>query len=183
MRRLAVLILPLVAAACGGGSDIAPDVPTRPVADGPVTNAGFESGGLAPWDARVHANPEAFHIGSTSEHVVSGRYAVLIQGDGSEPWGGVAQLLRRPGLGGKRVALSASVRGENVQGGVQMWAAFRGSHSMPFEQTLDGTDGSFGWRRVGVEFDVPEKARDVEIGIMLVGSGRIWLDDVSLTER
>jgi hypothetical protein len=190
-NRFSILVLAgLTLAACGqkpvdgAGENGSKAQPTpAAVTNGVVRNAGFEDGVKDPWTANVHANPDAYQFEVVSDVVASGSHAVRIRGDGSEPWGGLMQYLSKPGLAGQRVVLSASVKGDNVPGGVQMLAVFRNNPAMPFEHNFTDLGASFDWRRIEQEFDVPANAGDIEIGLMQLGGGTLWVDDITLVAK
>jgi hypothetical protein len=39
--------------------------------------------------------------------------------------------------------------------------------------------GASDWRQYSLVVDVPEKSTTIMFGLMLIGTGQIWLDDVS----
>lgn len=194
MNRMSILLLasvaPLAISACNqrsnGPSTNAPETSepaTVSAADGLIVNPGFESASKAPWTTNVHANPHAYQFDLVSDVVASGNHAVRIQGDGSEPWGGLMQYLAKPELAGKTVSLSAAVKADNVPGGVQMLAIFRGTTALPFEHTFTDLGASFDWQRIEQTFEVPANTTDIEIGLMQMGAGTLWLDDITLVAR
>lgn len=195
INRTSILLLAgLVASACsqrqdsssiGNGSASTPASTPSPaiITEGAIKNSGFEVGVMEPWTTNVHADPDAYHFDMVSDTVGSGHHALRIQSNGSEPWGGIMQYLVRPGLAGKRVVLSASVKADNVPGGVQMLAVFRGTTALPFEHDFTDLGASFDWQRIEQEFDVPANTTDIEIGLMQLGSGTLWVDDITLVEK
>lgn len=188
MNRTSFLLLAALAiGACSqrqdGPAASSPAATTVPASDGIVKNSGFEDGSKAPWSTNVHANPEAYHFDLVNDVVASGSHAIRIHGDGSEPWGGLMQYLPKPGLAGKRVVLSASVKADNVPEGVQMLAVFRGTTASPFEHNFTDLGASFDWRRIEQEFEVPANTTDIEIGLMQLGSGTLWVDDITLIAK
>ena len=194
MNRMSILLLAGVAALAGSACNQRSNGPstdsteasvpvTAPAADGLIGNPGFESASKAPWTTNVHANPQAYQFDLVSDVVASGSHAVRIHGDGSEPWGGLMQYLAKPGLAGKTVVLSASVKADNVPGGVQMLAIFRGTTALPFEHTFTELGASFDWQRIEQTFEVPANTTDIEIGLMQMGAGTLWLDDITLVAR
>ena len=194
MHRLGALLLAglagLAMAACskqppgtgmanGSQTEVAADA----AADGIVANPGFENGTKDPWTTNVHADPYAYQFDLVTDVVATGNYAVRIMSEGTEPWGGLMQYLDNAGLNGRTVVLSASVKAENVADGVQLLAVFRGTTAMPFEHTFADLGASFDWQRLEREFQVPDGTKAIEIGIMQMGTGTLWVDDITLMEK
>lgn len=71
----------------------------------------------------------------------------------------------KPGLYGQTAAIAVTDHGERGLPGAEI----------KIER------GSFGWKRAEVYFDVPPKTPIVKVFIQLMGSGRMWVDNVSLT--
>ena len=71
----------------------------------------------------------------------------------------------KPGLYGQTAAITVTDHGERGLPGAEI----------KLER------GSFGWKRAELYFDVPPKTPIVKVFIQLMGSGRMWVDSVSLT--
>jgi hypothetical protein len=87
---------------------------------------------------------------------------------------------------GKRLRMSAQVRGRGVADRGDMWLRVRSIISPADGPGLGGGScnltGGFEWKPCTVVFDVPKTAMWIEMGIGLAGPGAIWLDDVKLEE-
>ena len=71
----------------------------------------------------------------------------------------------KPGLYGQTAAITVTDHGERGLAGAEV----------KIER------GTFGWKRAELVFDVPPRTPVVKVFIQLMGSGRMWVDNVSLT--
>lgn len=88
----------------------------------------------------------------------------------------------KPGkFSGKRVRLSGWIKADKVSdwaglwmrvdGGSQEPLAFDNMGNRPIKETKD-------WTRYEVVLDVDSKATNVAFGVLLAGTGSVWLDDL-----
>ena len=91
-----------------------------------------------------------------------------------------------PPYRGRRLRLTAWVKAESVDGWAGLWMrvddrdrkrsiAFDNMEERPIRGTSD-------WRRYQVVVDVAPEADRINYGILLGGSGRVWVDDFRLEE-
>jgi hypothetical protein len=87
---------------------------------------------------------------------------------------------------GKRLRMTAQVRGRGITGRGDMWLRVQSAISPGDGPGLGGGScklaGDFDWRPCTVVFDVPERGMWIEMGVGLAGPGGVWLDDVKLEE-
>jgi hypothetical protein len=84
---------------------------------------------------------------------------------------------------GKRLRISAFVRAKNVTDWAGLWMRVDrvGGGSLTFDNMQDRPiKGTIDWRRCEVVLDVPETSSQVFLGILLSGSGEVWLDDLKI---
>lgn len=83
---------------------------------------------------------------------------------------------------GKRLRLSAFVKSENVQNWAGLWMRVdKGSQSVAFDNMQDRSiKGTSGWQQYEVVLDVPRDATGIFFGVLLSGSGSVWLNNVKL---
>ncbi|MEL7163612.1 MAG: peptidase S41, partial [Bacteroidota bacterium] len=129
----------------------------------------------------------SFGQGGTYELVVSpeartGEQSVLIaheEGDeGFRAWGQNV----KPNFGGKKLKLTGYLRSENVSDGFAgLW--LRIDPNVGFDNMADrGVTGTNDWQRFEVELDYDENAAEnIAFGGLLVGKGKVWIDDLELT--
>jgi len=154
-------------------------------------NSGFENGqvGHAPEHWRV---PEVsgYRVLVSDENPRSGKQCAVIERTTEKPgpFGNVMQAVDATPFRGKRVRYRAAVRTEvdDRQGRAQLW--FRvdlvrknGQRNIGFfdnmhDRPIDKDD----WESYEIAGDVAEDAETICLGMFLAGSGRAWIDDVSL---
>ena len=81
---------------------------------------------------------------------------------------------------GKRVRLSGFVRSEGVQNVTLLWMRVdKGYQAVSFDNMGDRSiKGTTGWQNYAVVLDVPQDATDIFFGLLLNGSGTVWLNSV-----
>ncbi|HOD52376.1 MAG TPA: DUF4091 domain-containing protein, partial [Candidatus Hydrogenedentes bacterium] len=77
---------------------------------------------------------------------------------------------------GQRYRFTAWVRAENVAGKAGWFVHVNGVRPQMVNQAA-GWDGTFDWREVVLEFDVPEGGQTFSCGTVLYGTGTAWYDD------
>lgn len=120
---------------------------------GAVFHSGCASGGLRP-------------VGS----VTSRHFAVLLQECGAADF-------RR-----KRVRMTGFIRTQEVTGwaGMMLRVDPQRGTALEFDNMQDRPIvGTTPWRRYEIELNVPQEGQTLSFGVVLVGSGRVWLDDVT----
>jgi len=97
---------------------------------------------------------------------------------------GLTQKIDARNLRGRELTLSARVRTEDVARGVFLWIGAEDADGRLIGMTRPDPSqliaGTGEWRPVEVQGVVPAAAAKVLIGISLMTSGRIWIDDVQL---
>jgi hypothetical protein len=80
-----------------------------------------------------------------------------------------------------RLRLSAYIRTAEVESWAALWMRVDGpdDETLAFDNMQDRPiSGTLDWRLFRIVLDVPETAAVVAFGLLLEGSGRVWLDDV-----
>jgi len=153
----------------------------------------------ASWEEAFHVtDPPAAGWGKTPVDTTRCRYDVdtttAAQGHSSgritcvpdsAAWGfaGYTQRLDADRLRGRRVTLSAMVRTQDVARAALLWIGAEDAEGRIIYRTPPGVDpivGTHDWRMSVVSGEIPPNADKVLIGISLLTSGRVWLDDVHL---
>jgi len=110
------------------------------------------------WDAVRYMVPDAVWAGADSLHLTGWLRTDAVVG-ASSALGGHAGLWLRvdgPEPGDARVLAFDNMRGR-------------------------GPSGTTGWARYDVRLPVPKEAKAVYLGVLLIGSGTVWADDIELT--
>jgi hypothetical protein len=165
-----------------------PAPPATPPLPAELTNADFEAAGEQPsgWElggearasAELVVDRQIKHGGAASARLAlsartAGDHAMIAQRVAAEP--------RR----GKRVELSAFVRGSDIRARAGVWVRIEAESSPADGPGLGNVNcelsGTFDWKPCKLVFDVPELAHTVVVGASLAGNGKLWVDDVKLT--
>jgi hypothetical protein len=81
---------------------------------------------------------------------------------------------------GKRVRLSASVKTEDVQQWAGLWMRVdkvSGGEPLAFDNMQDRPiQGTVEWHNYDVVLDVRQEATGIFFGVLLTGSGKVWLN-------
>ncbi|HJZ73147.1 MAG TPA: tetratricopeptide repeat protein [Vicinamibacterales bacterium] len=87
---------------------------------------------------------------------------------------------------GRRVRLSAFVKSENVQGWAGLWMRVDGKGGnapLAFDNMQDRSiKGTTDWRNYDVVLDILPEAVSISIGILLGGTGTVWMNDTRVEE-
>jgi hypothetical protein len=97
-----------------------------------------------------------------------------------EGFGTLMQDFRADRYLGKKVRLSGFVRTEHVNGWAGLWMRVdNGPTQVAFDNMQDRPiKGTSEWKSYVVVLDVPEDATGIAFGVLLAGSGSVWLNSV-----
>lgn len=158
-----------------------------------LVNPGFESltpgmlGNPEGWFSIQHAGDLSytFKLDGTQAH--GGARSVRVDNVGPEPFGAIYQQVEAAAHRGRRVRLSGWLRTEDARGSftgggavLMVQAMQRGAPLAWNHMKESPVSGTTAWTRYAIELDVPAAADRLEVGAMLHGPGRLWLDDVEL---
>ena len=82
---------------------------------------------------------------------------------------------------GKRVRLHAWVKSQDVEGSAGVWMRVDKEQTMVAFDNMQhrAIKGTQPWKQCDVVLDVPNDATGIFFGILLSGSGEVWMNDVS----
>lgn len=174
MPRLRPALLALLA--------LLPAVPAAAGEKDLLANGGFERG-LEGWEARNVSGALTVDIDTKVRGAGKASARLLVRGGpGQFRADGLACPL--PGIpAGVKVAVSAMVRGREMGNGWLKFTVYDGEGTQLLDHVAvndAGLTGTFDWRRVEREFEVPEEAVRAEICLFLYLDGECWLDEVSV---
>lgn len=161
-------------------------LPLAAVADTPLANPGFEEGaaGAEPpgWKIPTAAR-EGCAIAVSEENAKSGKRCVSIGRAGGADAAGFCNLMQSlaaDDFRGKRVKLRAAVRVES--GRAQLWFRVdRPDRKRAFFDNMDDRPiQKPAWDYYEIIGDVHPDAEKVNIGLIVFGAGKAWLDEVTL---
>jgi hypothetical protein len=83
---------------------------------------------------------------------------------------------------GKRVRFSALVKTQDAQEWAGLWMRVdNGPKMLAFDNMQNrAIKGTSDWRRYDIVLDVPQEATGIFFGVLLSGSGEIWLNDAKI---
>jgi hypothetical protein len=174
MKRLSTLLLLCLLSCSTANSQ------TKFNGDMELLNA--DRSGAAGWI--THFQPEqliAYPVKVDSLTKQSGKYALSIQrvGDGSDF--GVIDYTIPQTFRGSKIELRGYIKTQNVaKGYAGLWMRIDGTSA--FNNMQDrGITGTTDWKEYNIELPYEQdKAINVHVGALLIGEGKIWLDNVRL---
>jgi AraC family transcriptional regulator len=132
-------------------------------------------------------HPENYALSLDPKGGRSGGAALRIAAAVPQPQGfaGVARQIDPAPYRGKRLALTAFARAQDVGGEASLWLRIDTSGKPAW--ILDNMEdrpirGTRAWRPYRIVLDVPENAVVIYYGAMLEGAGAVWLDGFRLAE-
>ena len=136
--------------------------------------------GTAPDKYKTGIDRTVFHTGTASAFIQSEEEEFV-----PDEYATIMQQFRAERFLGKRVRFSAFVKALEVEGWSGLWLRLDGKFSVTLK--LDNMQnrpikGTINWNLYSCVLDVPEETELINIGILLTGKGRVWLDDVSFQE-
>ncbi len=125
---------------------------------------------------------EDYKMALDSANSISGQYSATIEfkggSTGFNSWG----YTLPDNYPGKKITLSGFIRTENVtEGYAGLW--MRIDPSIGFDNMSKvGIKGTTGWAKYEITLDMnPQKTKAIVVGGLLVGKGKMWLDNLSVS--
>ncbi|MCP5100776.1 MAG: hypothetical protein GY943_34940 [Chloroflexi bacterium] len=137
---------------------------------------GWFQSGFRLQDYEISRDTTTFVAGEASAMLAS------IVEDAPKP-GALVQSFSADNYLGQRVRLSAQIKTENVSGwtGLMMQVGGVSGSSLQYDDMQNrGIIGTTDWSQYEVVLDVPQGSKSIGLGLLLTGSGRVWIDDVTL---
>lgn len=106
------------------------------------------------------------------------------------PFGNLMQYIDAKNYVGKKLRMSAWVKTRIDSGTGQLWLRIDGdweSSAAEGNGTFDNMDdrpikGTTDWKKYDLVVQLPAKSTGIAFGMMLIGKGQLWIDDVSIEE-
>jgi len=133
------------------------------------------------WDIYPKRNKN-YTVSLDSVHVKSGRYSIAIEFTGDSVYFKPIFLALPDVYEGKSITLSGYIKTENVTDGFAgLW--MRIDPQIAFDNMQNrGVTGTTDWKKYEVTLPMnPTQTKQIYIGGMLVGKGKMWLDDLHIT--
>jgi C-terminal processing protease CtpA/Prc len=156
------------------------------------TNLDFEQGlvGQVPDDWNSPTKPN-YTAEVTEGQAKSGQHSALLRSEpnavaGGPPFGNLMQTFDATPFRGRRVRFRAAVRMEPSEAGgrAQLWLRVDRTANNPgfFDNMGNRPITSGNWQYYEIVGDVDEDAVVINIGMILLGKGKAWLDDASFED-
>jgi RNA polymerase sigma factor (sigma-70 family) len=129
-------------------------------------------------------NTEGYEVGIDRKVFKEGKVAAYVQMKNSRAgeFGTLGQQFLAKAYLGKRVRLSAQLKTQDVKTNTGLWMRVdcKGK-TLAFDNMPDRRlSGTTDWTRAEIVLDVSDKATVITIGMLLVGDGKVWMDDVKV---
>jgi hypothetical protein len=137
---------------------------------------GWVKAGSEPGSYEVELDPQVTYLSKPSARIRS-------NADSVEGFGTLMQMVRAEKYKAQRVRLLAAVKVENVKQWAGLWMGVDGKNNdkLAFDNMQDRPiQGVRDWREYEVVLDVPEAAQNLAFGVLLAGTGTVWISDVKI---
>lgn len=135
------------------------------------------------------SNATAYSTGTSTESGQDGRSAAFLRGNvttndtSTNDFGTLMQMFSATKYEGQRVRFSASIRTENLKQSAGLWMRMDGVNgkTLRFDNMMDRPiKGTTDWKRYEVVLDAPAGTRNIAIGVLMIDSGLLWMDNVKV---
>lgn len=131
------------------------------------------------------SNPESYEIGVEKNAEKSGQVGYLKSVEtkiSKNGFGTIMQQFTPKDYLGKKVKLTGRIKSENVKNWAGMWMRVDGDsrdqRSLSFDNMQDRPiKGTLDWKKYEIILDVPQESKLIAYGVLLSGTGSVWLDD------
>ncbi|UII57574.1 AraC family transcriptional regulator [Cytobacillus spongiae] len=151
--------------------------------EGPMKNEqllkGWELSGSHPFHYKMGIDREVFHRGNASGVLES------VTAESPSEFATMMQQFKSTKYKGKRLKLSGFLKSEQVEGFCGFWMRIDDALGdvLQFDNMSNRPIiGSCEWNHYQVVLDVPEKSELIAFGVLLSGSGKVWIDDLRFEE-
>ena len=129
------------------------------------------------------SQPQSYEVGTDSQEVFDGHPSACLRSKERDiaGFGTLMQTFGADKYRGERVRFRALAKSEGIEDWAGLWmrvdkskepgVAFDNMHDRPIK-------GTTAWRQYDVVLDVPQDAADIAFGVLLAGTGKVWLNGV-----
>jgi hypothetical protein len=116
------------------------------------------------------------------EPTEQGTRAAVIKNAVEQPRGTIVlqQVLNAYDYRGKAVYLSATLRATDVTQQASLYLAYDVASSRRMERTIEGTTD---WQTYNIPLSIPDEPGQIAFGLVLYGTGQIWVREVQFLTR
>ena len=147
-------------------------MPVEPVVSGLPSSWKRMSGGKAD-HYLIYVDSEIKHGGKASASIK------FNCGGDQYPWASLGQSIAADEYRGNRVRLSGWLKTVNA-GAASFWMRIDGEQRQLGFDNMSGraVSGTTDWKMYSVVLDVPNDAKNIFLGVLLIGKGQTWADDL-----
>jgi len=133
---------------------------------------------------KAGSKPDSYEIGRAMKQYNSKDvYYLKSTEKGIEGFGTIMTGVNPTGYFGKRVRMSGYLKTEDVGGYSSMWMRVDGPDAnkmLAFDNMYDRPiKGTNDWQKYEIVLDVDSSARNIAYGVILSGTGNVWLSDIA----
>ena len=132
--------------------------------------------------------PHDYEMGVDNDVTLKINKSAYLRFKGSEPegFGTLMQTFQASTYLGKRLRYSAYVKSEDVGDWAGLWMRVDGLEkgtSLTFDNMQNRPiKGTTDWQRYEIVLNVPQDSTNIAFGVLLEGSGQVWLSDIQFAE-
>lgn len=124
--------------------------------------------------------PSEYEVGVDVDQMYQGHATAFLKSKtlSADGFGTLMQSIKAEQYLGQKVRLSGLVKSEEVLGWAGLWVRVDKEKSAVAFDNMENRSikGTTGWQRYDVVLDVPKDATAISFGILLAGSGVVWLN-------
>jgi hypothetical protein len=124
--------------------------------------------------------PSEYEVGVDVDQMYQGHATAFLKSKtlNTDGFGTLMQSIKAEQYLGRKVRLSGLVKSEEVLGWAGLWMRVDKEKSPVAFDNMENRaiKGTTGWQRYDVVLDVPKDATAISFGILLAGSGVVWLN-------
>jgi hypothetical protein len=129
------------------------------------------------------SHPQNYVMGADRTVTKSGSASGSIQAKSSETegFGTLMQVFNAQAYRGQRLQLSGYVKTQAVDNWAGLWMRVDGQENqvLSFDNMQNRSiKGTTDWSQYNIVLDVPENSSKIAFGVLLDGSGRVWVDEL-----
>jgi C-terminal processing protease CtpA/Prc len=122
-----------------------------------------------------------YTVSSDSVTVKSGKYSMVIEFTGNAANVQGVQFVLPDNYNGEKITLSGYIKTENVSDGFAGLCIFIEPRVSADYMRKNGVTGTTDWKKYEITLDMyPERTRQILVGGLLWGKGKMWLDDLKV---
>ncbi|KRG13686.1 transcriptional regulator [Virgibacillus soli] len=140
---------------------------------------GWQLSGSHPFNYQIGIDRENFHKGNASGYLKS------VSTQSQEEFATMMQQFKAEKYLGKRLKLSGFIKSKNVDGFCGFWMRIDDTLGdvMQFDNMSDRPiKGDSEWNHYSIVLDVPTNSAVIAFGVLLSGSGQVWIDELKFAE-